>query len=899
MLTLTKLLALGPLLLISCSNENLTPPRPAPQDEGEDGRREQRERWIEQIHRAAPGTDWRATEEANQRRQLAKRNAMRAQLGQPGAGTATGNAWEEVGSRNQAGHTRCAALGPARQGQRWLYVGSANGGLWRSPEDGSAWTPMSDALFGGVDEVVALEPANLNDADIIIQRRGALVHRSEDGGLTWNAPSGLGQVATIRRMITLRDASQSVLLYTQASVGSGGSNRSALFASIDGGKSFGLRWASPTNWPGDVWSPRYGPGSGSEVYVLQGGKLRKSMDAGFNFSLVGEVDLSASEGSLQGSEAGAPTFYVAARSSGDWKIHRSTDAGATWSDQGPPPAYWGSVTSLAAFSSDPDALFVGGLEGWRSADGGLTWTRVNTWGSYYQAPGSRLHADLRGLSPLPDPDLPGIVDRLYVNTDGGTYVSMDLGHSVQNLSLSGLGVGQFYSTHTSSEEPTRILGGTQDQGYQRGHRQPWTSGPSTDFEQLISGDYGHLCSGDGDHDFVFSTYPGFILVQVGELTPALQQVDFPGASDSLWLPPVVADPRNQEDFYFLGDFLWRYSRSGSGWSEVLHSTRNFANGAGSYLSAMAFSAADPDRAYASDDAGRLWWSVDGGVTWTKSSDTGPGNHYFYGNGIATHPIDPLRAVVCGSGYSAAGVRETIDGGLSWQAHAPGLPNTLAYDIAWAGDGSDDLYTATEAGAWRYDAQAGVWTDIMGTEAPATTYWSVESVPAEGRIRFGTYGRGIWDYLLGAPSSTILFADDFESGDFSTGGWSITSQARCRIKPKAARTGSLGARLKKGGKSGKITSMTRSVDTTGWNRIWVGLSHRSKDYEAHEYLTGEWFDGSIWHAFNVSQDGAWLDPTFLLPGQAGNNPAFQLRITASSKGKSEWSDLDDVIVRAGL
>ncbi len=870
----------------------------SPEEEGAE-RNLERERWLEEMHRTAPGVDWREIERANQARQLAKRNAMRAQLALGGGPAATSHSWEEVGSRNQAGHTRCAAVGPDRGGQRWLYVGSAGGGLWRSPEDGSAWEPLSDALFGGVDEVLVLAPANLNDEDIILQRRGTQLYRSDDAGLTWTVPTGLDAVVEMRRMVTLPDGNQTVLLYGRADVGTGGTPRTAIYASTDLGQTFSLRWNSPTNWRGDLWIPRFGTGAGSDVYILQQGKLRRSTDGGFSFSLVGTLDTSATEGTLQGSEAGAPHLYSALRVAGEWRIYRSADAGVTWSDQGPPPDFWGAITSLASNSADPDALFVGGLEGWRSFDGGLTWTRVNTWGSYYGAPATRLHADLRGLTPMPDPDAPGLSDRLYIHTDGGTYVSLDEGLTVQNLCLSGLGVGQFYSTLTSSADPDLIVGGTQDQGYQRGVRAPWSGGPSTDFTQLISGDYGHLNSTDGDHDFVFSTYPGFVLIQEGEQSPSLATVNFPAGASNLWLPPVVADPTDQEDFFFLGDQLWHYDHVGSSWTESLYSGQNFAAGPGNYLTALAFSPADPTRAYASDDAGRLWWSTDGGVSWTQSVDAGPDNHYFYGNGLAAHPTDPLRAVVCGAGYSTAGVRQTLDGGLTWQPVGSGLPSTLVYDITWAQDGSADLYAATEAGAWRYDSSLDQWQDIMGVEAPATTYWSVEAVPSAGIIRFGTYGRGIWDYLLGSPGSAILFSDGFESGGYTAGGWTLSSSSRCRIKPKAARVGAYGARLKKGGQTGKPTWISRAVDTTGWNTVQVRYSRRTKNYEPAELFTGEWFDGTTWQLFDASQDSQWGELSFILPAGAANNPLFELRFSATSKGKKEWSDLDDVVVTGSL
>ena len=40
-----------------------------------------------------------------------------------------------------------------------------------------------------------------------------------------------------------------------------------------------------------------------------------------------------------------------------------------------------------------------------------------------------------------------------------------------------------------------------------------------------------------------------------------------------------------------------------------------------------------------------------------------------------------------------------------------------------------------------------WFDISGVDAPTQTYWSVEYLPESKVARFGTYGRGIWDFEI--------------------------------------------------------------------------------------------------------------------------------------------------------
>jgi hypothetical protein len=190
---------------------------------------------------------------------------------------------------------------------------------------------------------------------------------------------------------------------------------------------------------------------------------------------------------------------------------------------------------------------------------------------------------------------------------------------------------------------------------------------------------------------------------------------------------------------------------------VVHSTYDFlASSGASFLTAVAFAPSNPQRVYAANDRGRLFTSTDHGLSWTESASSGPSPHYFYGAALAVHPTDPLEAVVGGSGYSTAGVRRTTDGGQTWTALTTGLPATHVYDLAYAEDGSGDVYAATEAGAWRWQRSTAAWTNPMQLGTPITLYWSVEAVPGRGLMRFGTYARGIWDYHLPPPSVTAAW-----------------------------------------------------------------------------------------------------------------------------------------------
>ena len=479
--------------------------------------------------------------------------------------------------------------------------------------------------------------------------------------------------------------------------------------------------------------------SGGSLYLMASRFLYRSDDLGDSWTQLTSLSQSPSQVVFSGSEAGAPTLYAAAKMAGDWLLYRSTDAGLSWEQRYDIGDFWETMNCSV---TNPDLVLVCGVEAWRSVNGGSSFAKVNGWGEYYGDPLNKLHADNPGLEVIWHPTLGEL---FFPCTDGGIYRSDDGMASVTNLSLSGLGVSQYYDVHTSIHDPYRIAAGSQDQGYQIADGIGRDA--IVDFDQIISGDYGHLTSSNGSHDVVFSVYPGFTLVQDGEMGPSLHYLDFPEGASHLWLPPIVADPADPEAYFFCGRYLHRGQWNGGNSVSYTRYLQDFTVHGGSYLSAFAISPVNGLRRLAVTDSGEIWYSHNGGLTWTHSVDDGPSSHYFHGSSIVFSGSDPDRAWLGGSGYSGPAVYTTADGGATWTPQGDGLPPTLVYMLATAGPADDTLYAAAESGPYRLDPATQRWAYIGGTEAPLTTFWSVEAVPAIGVMRFGTYGRGIWDFDL--------------------------------------------------------------------------------------------------------------------------------------------------------
>jgi hypothetical protein len=162
---------------------------------------------------------------------------------------------------------------------------------------------------------------------------------------------------------------------------------------------------------------------------------------------------------------------------------------------------------------------------------------------------------------------------------------------------------------------------------------------------------------------------------------------------------------------------------------------------------MGYSSIEPNNRYVSTYYGSFYHSSDDGNSWQLSSAfDGPGAHYFYGSTIWASSNTPGMIIIGGSGYSNPPVYISYDHGASFISLNEGLPNTLVFELA--GTPYDTyFFAATEVGPYVYITEEGTWQDLAGISAPDQTYWSVEYIPELNTARFGTYGRGIWDFII--------------------------------------------------------------------------------------------------------------------------------------------------------
>ncbi len=720
--------------------------------------------WIDEMHRAEPGVDYRIIDaEVRTAMQRLRPQAVspaimkRAQEGL--ADTAIGGIlrgeWRERGSVNLAGRTHTADF-DLENGI--AYIGSAGGNVWKGNTDGTGWKCLNNTQqFPDVRMVRAL--SRDGGVRIIAAANGpAAVYYTDDDGLTWYTASGLESPArwgSIRRAIVTNSSQPAIYVMANEWDNDDWESKAALYRSTDLGESFEVvsRWKydSFRFELFDIWTPRY---DADGVFLVHGDTLsRIQQDGGYvQVSIIPTRSDYAGyyNAHLQGFwKDGEYRFFLKLSvSNGSSEFYASNAGGETWEYRGAVTFHAFMDNSFAVSTVDSNLMFCGGVNCLRSTNGGESWVRLNEWYEYYGDPVGMLHADIPEISFFRKP---GGGELIHFATDGGSYLSDDRGEHVRNISLSGLNVSQYYTVYTNRHDPDYVYAGSQDQGFQRCVT---GGGGALEFTQLISGDYGHLTSSD-DGTTLWHVYPGFAMLYLNSTDESPESYTWDFKGEGLWMPPITADPRDPNVAYLarggsendIRITKLTYSPFYGGIEpEVL--PFNFSNGdPNTRISAIGISPDNPSRWYVLTNNGFVFASADDGQSWTVAADfQGPEAHYFYGSSILVSQVHDGRVIIAGSGYSNPGVYVSNDHGATFTPMSDGLPRTLVFELSMSGD-EEFIYAATAAGPFVYIAARGLWYPIAGIDAPEQTYWCVDYIEELRTARFGTYGRGLWDFAV--------------------------------------------------------------------------------------------------------------------------------------------------------
>ncbi|MBX7187700.1 MAG: hypothetical protein K1Y01_21340 [Vicinamibacteria bacterium] len=432
------------------------------------------------------------------RLQVDRMRAEGGRLDQSVAGINPGS-WTWLGPGNVGGRLRAILIHPTTPSKMW--VGSVGGGIWQTTNGGGSWTPVDDFMANLSVTTLAMDPTNSNtmyagtgegyfNTDAI---QGAGIFKSTDGGTTWTQlPSTANSSFFFVNRLAIAPNGGAILAATN----------SGIFLSTNGGTS----WSQPSNTrtldvdfhPTDSARAIAGRADGRPLY---------SADGGVSWTLGTSLGSARVEVAYAPS---SPNIVYASANTSSGQIWRSADGGVTYSLMNTGTSYLGSQgwydNALWVSPTDPAFVIVGGIDLYKSTDSGTTLTKISNWsfgGSY----GASAHADHHAIVAMPGYD--GAANKtVYFANDGGIYKAADVtlaGNNPPSCTAgwtelnNNLGVTQFYGA-AGSAATGRVLGGTQDNGT------PVFFGGTETWKDMFGGDGGWSAADQVDSNYLYGEY---------------------------------------------------------------------------------------------------------------------------------------------------------------------------------------------------------------------------------------------------------------------------------------------------------------------------------------------------------------------------------------------------------
>lgn len=695
------------------------------------------------------------------------------------AAPALAQSWAELGPApiSNAGDTgRVSAIVCHPTLPDRYYVGSADGGVWRTDNGGTSWTLISAQLPTTSIGALAISPAlpdtlfiGTGEANFANHSRyGHGIFMSNDGGQYWMnvAPQLAGRCIS---KIAVRSVDPSVVYAGVTTAGGfpalaaakghpGASGPLGLWRSMDGGTTWNQVNGIPDLSVTDVAlmpnAPQVAFAAVGHIFGNAANGIYRTTDNGQNWSKltgglptanVGRIALATAPNSSRiyalitrpsdASGGGASTL-------GAW---RSDNAGDTWTSipVGSIQSTYGWFLCVASIRpSDPNTVIFGGLNLVRSTNSGSSFSTITP-----------PHVDMHAIAW----DAAG---RLIVGDDGGVHRSTNLGTSWEARN-NGLGIVQFYaglSTHPSDQN--RLIGGTQDNGSNL------RSTNSLIWTRVNGGDGGWTQWDQSNPQRIFTEYQGagnLFLSSNGGSSFSASASGITATDRNCFLPPYLIHPGDSTRMLYATHRIYRSVNSGASWTAI---SADVTGGTGA-IRALAQSPVDPQTVYVATNDGRVLSSTDGGATFTLRLSGNPGPPRLTRE-LTADPLDAATAYLAGTNFNMPNVRRTRDRGATWETLDGNLPD-LPVNIVVAVPGCQGrvLFAGTDAGVYR-SRDDGVTWDRFGESFPEACVIDLIPEVARGRLIAATQGRGAWEIALslcGADFNCDGIVDFFDYLDF--------------------------------------------------------------------------------------------------------------------------------------
>jgi len=647
------------------------------------------------------------------------------------------------------------------------YMGTDNGGVWKTENAGTTWFPVTDALHA-VRGVTALAVAQ-SQPSVIYAGTGSIfgshyssgVWKSTDAGAHWQS-AGLQNAGEIAWLLVDPHNPDVVLAATRGIDHHKGGAR-GVFRSTDGGGTWKLvldaqpeSGATYMSWASDdsgvifatVRQTYVAPGASPRSLSKHPGptSLYNSTDGGLTWTklqgrgqpkLIGETAVAAGTHSRR-------VYLMNAKG-----LYRSDDGGASWSLA--TQTIYTSSKQVLVDPHDPDVVYTMGTCVYRSTDGGHTLV------AFKGAPGGD------------DPNQWWIdsTDPTHIvyGGDQGASISLDGGRTWS--SWYNQKTAETYRVDTDNRHPYWIYGSKQDSGT-FAIASAGLVGEITDLDwfPLPGWESGFVTVDPADPDILFTNGPWGFLQKVNRKTWSAQSVDFGvGAISAVKdtdfrravSAPIVFSPQDPSVLYYGTQNVWESQDGGDHWRKISPDLTAHPGKPpmpnpegvhhGDALVALSPSTVQAGIIWSGSNNGVLYVTQDGGKHWRDV--TPPGTSIHAELDVQASHFNPSEAYAAvrddATGDYSPHIYRTHDFGKSWQSIVTGLPTdepTGSFVRAVREDHRKQglLFAATESSVYVSFDDGNHWQSLR-LNLPTTSIYDLEFHGSD--LIAATYGRGIW------------------------------------------------------------------------------------------------------------------------------------------------------------
>ncbi len=646
------------------------------------------------------------------------------------------------------GRVNCISFDPYQADPQDIYVGTPSGGIWKTANGGTSWTPLTDDMPNmGVSDILVdwdflSGTMYMATGDADGQHTPSIgVYKSTDWGQTW----------TVTGLTFTNSAGSYIYSLTGPYHNAGDTVYAATTEGLYVTKNGGTSW---TNLKTDLCYQVIANTTEDAVYAVlvepAGTTTYVYKEVGYNGNF-GQTTFALGAGRYKISLFNEVrninfTYYNFAGigENGDFLIYYEQYDAITgmWDFPSLIPSTIPNYDSQGAYNmaiatnpTDNDEVIVGGVHGWRTNNA----TSIQTWTKYLDGywdtgdPNFYIHSDHHFMNYVPGTNL------LFTGNDGGIHKINTVTDANTDLS-DGLHITQYYGIGGTPNNANLIVGGAQDNDAVFYNGTTWKDqNNNTDgIDGMINYNDQAIMYASSQEGFLNATDDSW--TSTYDVTPC-------NDADFVW--PIAMNPIEPSSVYAGCAEINKSEDGGINWFPITNGESN-----GGYFHEIAIAPSDSNVIYAAgvefDGTAFLVVTQNDGFNWTSLNVPGFGGKEI--TGIAVDPANPgLVLITFGKYTNGEKVYASNDYGATWSNETGTLPNIPIHCVVIRTGTLGEVYIGTDMGVYFTDDSMNDWVSY-NTGLPNVMVYDLAIAYSTEKLRAGTFGRGMWESNLNSNTS---------------------------------------------------------------------------------------------------------------------------------------------------